>query len=342
MLVGRPTPSGVAATILGDGDGWPATLVTRSGEPPKPGEELDARIMDPSEPSVTTDIFGFMSISDQMRPRYEKAVYAGLALVGDRDPGWLSAQTLSELKGMFNRVLRRDQRDWATVAVTLGDPDSTTLRRWVSQLTDVRRSVAAGHKEVSTALQDDPLFAETLRRAGRFLSGRSILDPVPIPGVSPKRSRTDRSRKLTARAPNEMILRAQEAQAKLERANRAHQVALFALDDELRKRGFKPTSDKLLDLFCELPSGPAIYEVKSLSETNWLSQVRKGIAQLKEYRFRYGLTDKAALYLVCSSPIPDNWVLDLLIAEYGIGCCWQAEDGFAGPGARAALGGAPA
>jgi hypothetical protein len=112
-----------------------------------------------------------------MRSRYEKGVYAGLALVGDRDPRWLSAEALSDLKGMFNRVVKRDQKDWAAVAVTLGDPDSTTLRRWVSQLTDVRRSVAAGQKEVSTALQDDPLFAETLRRVGRFLSGRSILDP---------------------------------------------------------------------------------------------------------------------------------------------------------------------
>ena len=73
MLVGCPTRKGVAVTILGDGEACPATLVIRSGEPPEPGEELDARIMDPSEPSVTTYIFGFMPISDQMRSRYERA-----------------------------------------------------------------------------------------------------------------------------------------------------------------------------------------------------------------------------------------------------------------------------
>jgi hypothetical protein len=106
-------------------------------------------------------------------------------------------------------------------------------------------------------------------------------------------------------------------------------------------RGFEPGEDRLVDVFCALPAGPAIYEVKSIDHSNWRSQVRKGVAQLKEYRFLRGQTGSAALYLVLSRPLEEPWVLDLLVAEYGIGVLWRDGSSFAGPAARAALGGNP-
>jgi hypothetical protein len=106
----------------------------------------------------------------------------------------------------------------------------------------------------------------------------------------------------------------------------------------LVEAGYSPGENDLLDLYCELPTGPALYEVKSITDENWRDQVRKGVAQLKEYRFLHGLAE-ASLYLVLSGPPAEAWVLDLLVKEFGVGVLWADGKDFSGPSARAALGG---
>ena len=64
---------------------------------------------------VSGSEFGFKPISNRMRPRYVAALqHVGSAL----QSGGLREQDseyFSEVKGMFNRCVRRDQWDWHTV-----------------------------------------------------------------------------------------------------------------------------------------------------------------------------------------------------------------------------------
>ncbi|MDA8332304.1 MAG: hypothetical protein M0027_14110 [Candidatus Dormibacteraeota bacterium] len=68
-----------------------------------------------------------------------------------------------------------------------------------------------------------------------------------------------------------------------------------------------------------------------------LRQARGG--RTKEYRFLRGLTGAASPYLMLSDELPEEWVLDLLAAEYDLGALWRSVRRFEGPAARSAPGG---
>jgi hypothetical protein len=334
VVVGPPANRAVPVQLVGDEEDAPALLILRNDVVPAVGSEHQGWVMEPATtPLVTMDSFGRLPISDEMRRRYQKAIAASLGLVGD---SVIDTDDLFELKGMFNRVVRRDQRDWASVATVLGSPQRSDLSLWVGRLTNVARQVRSGSAPMAEALMADAGFVDALRRADALLRGRTRT-PSATPKSTPQRGRQNPG----SEARSEALLRRPETQAMLERANRTHEDVRLALGDELTRRGYHPGADRLLDLYCELPAGLAFYEVKSTTSSNWRAQVRKGVAQLKEYRFLYGQTDRAALYIVLSEPITESWVLDLLVAEYEIGALWRRGAGFAGPAARAALGGGP-
>ncbi len=350
VVTGEPIGPTSAVQLLGDGETRDATLVVRRGDLPPVGKELDGWILDASRvPQVTIDDFGFLPISDGMRPRYQRAVTVGLALVRGVALTAEAAEPLSELKGMFNRVARHDQRDWASVSAALGHPGRAVAARWAREIGAVREAVVMRTSPVTAPLDRELDLQSSLRNAEKVLSGRGLgmVRRMP-PGGNQANSLVNRHQVTRAEPDGPQVrprmaalIRREETYTKLERANRVHEETRSALADELIARGFEPAEDQLLDLFCELPAGLAIYEVKSVTASNWRSQIRKGTAQLKEYRFLYGKTDSAALYLVLSEPPPEPWVLELLVAEYQIGVLWGGTDGFVGPGARAALGGSP-
>ena len=351
-VVGEVTGKEVPVQLLGDEEAQAAVLVLRGSESPSIGETLDGWVFDSSEvPQITTDSFGRLPISDGMRLRYQAAVATGLAIFAGTELREKDAEQLSELKGMYSRVARRDQLDWASVSYVLGHPSRAAATTWAQRIASVRKAVATGNRPTTSPLPLDGSFRSTLERAEAALSGRSFpaIDPA---GAMVRRSSKDLRLRRRPNLVDERdvaetltdgttILRHPETQAKLERANSVHEETRLALADELIARGFEPGENQLIDLYCELPVGLAIYEVKSINPGNWRSQVRKGTAQLKEYRFLYGATDRAALYLVLSEPLDAQWVLDLLIAEYQIGLMWRTADGFAGPAAHAAMGGLP-
>jgi hypothetical protein len=77
---------------------------------------------------------------------------------------------------------------------------------------------------------------------------------------------------------------------KTERASAAHFETLSVVNAFLGVRGFRVESNNFVDAFSRLRTGPAFFEIKSISEENELNQVRSALSQLYEYRFpqRYG------------------------------------------------------
>ena len=74
---------------------------------------------------------------------------------------------------------------------------------------------------------------------------------------------------------------------KRQRRNLAHKELIDKMDSWLRQIGAIPKENDHIDLFAKIPSdGSFIFEMKSGGE-NLLEQVRKGLSQLYEYRYRY-------------------------------------------------------
>jgi hypothetical protein len=117
---------------------------------------------------------------------------------------------------------------------------------------------------------------------------------------------------------------------KRQRANLMHKILLEKLFSYLEQRGSKPYENEHIDLFVELPTKEKfVFEVKSVNETNLLSQTRKGVSQLYEYRYRYKkiIGHDVKLCLVFpKKPTSVPWLQKYLCTDRDIGVIWFDED----------------
>ncbi len=117
--------------------------------------------------------------------------------------------------------------------------------------------------------------------------------------------------------------------ASLEQSNDAHCDILNKLARHLKDRGYTVHSNAHIDLFTSIDEVPWIFEVKSCTETNVSEQIRHGLAQLYEYRYRYRQSlGSAKLCLVLQVPPPESWIYKYLHEDRQIQLCWSTEQGF--------------
>jgi len=118
---------------------------------------------------------------------------------------------------------------------------------------------------------------------------------------------------------------------KRQKSNLSHKLILQQLDEYLRKLGAVPFENEHIDLFANIPAdGNFLFEVKSLSYENLLSQTRKGLSQLYEYRYRYKneVGDDVTLCLVFPrEPNDIDWLQEYLCIDRKIAVLWFAENG---------------
>ena len=115
-----------------------------------------------------------------------------------------------------------------------------------------------------------------------------------------------------------------------QRANLKHKILLEMLHDHLEKLGATPFENEHIDLFAELPSKDKfVFEVKSITTDNLLSQTRKGLSQLYEYRFRYQdvIGYDVNLFLVYpQKPVVIPWLQEYLYSDRQVGVIWFNGD----------------
>jgi hypothetical protein len=115
-----------------------------------------------------------------------------------------------------------------------------------------------------------------------------------------------------------------------QRANLSHKILLEKLHDYLETRGATPFENEHIDLFAELPSKDKyVFEVKSITVSNLLSQTRKGVSQLYEYRYRYQnvIGYDVNLFLVYpQEPVVVPWLQEYLCSDRHIGIIWFDEN----------------
>ena len=118
--------------------------------------------------------FGKYPISAKMGPRYLAACRTTASIIQHGQAAEDELAQLSEMKGMYNRVLRQDRADWEAVRHLLGEPDRAICNlaaRWLDKLRTLAKSgepiadhlnaaIARGVKAAALRAQD------ALERAG--------------------------------------------------------------------------------------------------------------------------------------------------------------------------------
>ena len=224
---------------------------------------------------------------------------------------------------MFTRCVKRDQWDWHTVYVVLGQPPLPTIRKL---------STAFG--EASQAVRRDGASAvlpDLLQEQDVLLMLENAERDIASSGVRLNEARQHRSKRTRAREPDsqERILSSYQ-KAKLDAARNTHERTLDILSEALSSGGHRVEANQFVDAFTSLKSGPAIFEVKSINDKNELSQIRSAISQLYEYRFRHGIED-ASLWIVLSQATGEDWVVSYLEEDRDIRMLWVESEELTGP-----------
>lgn len=118
---------------------------------------------------------------------------------------------------------------------------------------------------------------------------------------------------------------------KRQRRNLAHKELIDKMDSLLRRLGAEPKENDHVDLYAKIPNdGSFIFEMKSGGDS-LLEQIRKGLSQLYEYRFRYKSMihdENVSLCLVLpSSPNNIPWMTEYLCIDREINICWFDKNG---------------
>ncbi|MFF7533258.1 HelD family protein [Streptomyces bobili] len=164
----------------------PLVLTVRHGSaPPRRGEKLDCWVFanESNQTVLTADQRGRSPVSERMAGRYIAALdVLGELAENDGDAPDARAR-LSELQGMANRVLRRDQADWVDVLHLFGSPDRERLGALRDLAATANRALKEGTLDAGRLQRDltDSGWAATLTEARRVLQGRFATEPGPSP-----------------------------------------------------------------------------------------------------------------------------------------------------------------
>ncbi|MCF3129101.1 HelD family protein [Streptomyces olivochromogenes] len=329
-------------------------LTVRHGSvPPHPGAELDCWVFahEKNHCLLTADQRGRQPISPTMAERYVAALDVLDELTnGDSTVPENARERLSELKGMANRVLRRDQADWVDVRRVLGSPDKHRL--------SLLRDLAAN---TNRALKDNNLdvnrLREELARAGWIQSlaeAREALhlrlassdepetETAPASTVQqPEQKKADPMTPVTdipatPSTPAQSLLHTLETAAAADRTCKKHEAVRHALMSALLWVDLQPTESPVIDVSRIAEDGHFLYEVLGAGRSTY-ADLRLGATRLLE--INHTLPAPAdRLHLVLSEPPAEDWSADTLHGVFGVHVLWRTPDSWGGLNADIALG----
>ncbi|WP_314250548.1 HelD family protein [Streptomyces sp. DSM 40907] len=168
----------------------PLVLTVRHGSvPPRRGDKLDCWVFanETSQTVLTSDQRGRSSVSPRMAGRYLAALDVLRELTEDDGEVPDARGRLSELQGMANRILRRDQADWVEVLHLFGSPDRDRLGVLRDLAASANRALKEGTLDTGRLRADLTAsgWTDTLAEARRALQDRFTADPDPDPDSDP-------------------------------------------------------------------------------------------------------------------------------------------------------------
>lgn len=329
----------------------PLVLTVRHGStPPRRGAELDCWVFanETNHSVLTADQRGRQPVSPKMAERYVRALGVLDELVrGDAGMAADARRRLSELQGMANRVLRRDQADWVDVRRLLGSPDRERLEKL--------RDIAAS---TSRALKDDTLDIDDLRQrfdaagwATPLLAAREALR-ARLTGPAEPLEQPEQKEHEPVKTADEATVTPAQAEPAPERADgllpeltsaaatdrtcKKHEAVRHALKSTLLYKDIQPEDSPFVDVMCVTGSGRHLYEVLGNGRSSH-QDLRSGAARLLE--INHTLPEPAdRLYLVLCEPPSDPWSASTVRDVLGVRVVWHSPEGWEGEYEKDVLG----
>ncbi|MFF2777488.1 ATP-binding domain-containing protein [Streptomyces sp. NPDC058052] len=344
----------------------PLVLTVRQGSiPPRRGDELDCWVFanDTSQTVLTADQRGRSPVSERMAGRYLAALdVLGELAGGDGDVPEARGR-LSELQGMANRILRRDQADWVDVLHLFGDPDRDRLGVLRDLAATTNRALKDGTFDAGRLAEglDASGWAGPLAAARRELQERFATSaeppsddatpdgraPADTGSADPQQSDQKEEAPMTsadttsaAPAPTtgEGFLGALEAAAETDRACKKHEAVRHTLMASLLWADLQPADSPLVDVSCATEHGLFLYEALGAGRSAY-ADLREGATRLLE--INHTLPAPAdGLYLVLAEPPAEDWSAGTIRDVFRVHVIWRGAAGWEGEKTDLALGSA--
>ncbi|MFF1810755.1 AAA family ATPase [Streptomyces sp. NPDC058251] len=332
----------------------PLVLAVRHGStPPHTGDELDCWVLahDQHHCLLTADQRGRQPISPRMAERYVAALGVLEQLVnGDGTVPQDARERLSELKGMANRVLRRDQADWVDVRRVLGSPSTHRLNLLRDLATTTNRALKDNDLDVNR-LQADLARADwtqPLAEARKRLQQRLAVLPEPDTTTAPAPATPQPTHEETEpmtpvedmpAAPvtaSPDLLVTLETAAAADRRCKKHEAVRHALMSDLLWADLQPTDSTVIDVSRIAEDGHFLYEVLGAGCSAY-TDLRSGAVRLLE--INHTLPAPAdRLYLVLAEPPTEDWSTNTVRDVFGVNILWRTPGGWGGQDTESALG----
>lgn len=213
--------------------------------------------------------------------------------------------------------------DWIIDALATAaqhEPDLNRRRAMVAS--PIRFLIENGLNGLVNATSDE------LKAVGDSIPLVEPLEDLSIEANPPKKSRSQTWNRATPTAFQRRHASALIDLVARERASKAHWVLEKVMNDSVSARGYVAKQNQNIDMHFETASGQVLVEMKSCHRNNLHSQLRRGVAQLFEYRFLYRalLGDNPTLVLVMEAvPAYDQRWLVGYLESLGILLAWKAS-----------------
>ncbi|MFJ4217605.1 HelD family protein, partial [Streptomyces hydrogenans] len=332
----------------------PLVLTVRQGSvPPRRGDELDCWVFanDTSQTVLTADQRGRSPVSERMAGRYIAALDVLRELIDSGGNVPEARSRLSELQGMANRILRRDQADWVDVLHLFGDSDRERLGVLRDLAATTNRALKEGTFDVGRLAEGLAAsgWAGPLAEARRELQERfgTATKPnsegaVPVAPTQPDQKEeaqmtTADATVATPTAPTkDGLLHALETAASTDRTCKKHEAVRHALKASLLWADLQPTDSPVVDVSCATEHGLFLYEALGAGRSTY-ADLREGATRLLE--INHTLPAPAdGLYLVLSEPPVEDWSVDTIRDVFRVNVIWRSPTGWGGENAHTAFG----
>jgi hypothetical protein len=222
-----------------------------------------------------------------------------------------------------DNVTSNEIRNWLLANTDLSP--STAGRRASSvrnYLTDLglltiesARSTPLGHTPTSlvvdTVLDDELSLKELASRSW------SVLDPLPPPASS--------------ETQNDHMIVSLRSKAQMEQTNAKHEELVRRVAERARQAGFRCLRNSFVDLYVNNGDAGVLFEMKTNTTSNTISQVRKGVSQLYEYEYQQKLKDTPLSLVLQEEPKGASaWVTRYLVESRSILPVWTEGESFTG------------
>ncbi|WP_327262949.1 AAA family ATPase [Streptomyces sp. NBC_01232] len=332
----------------------PLVLTVRQGSvPPRRGDELDCWVFanDTSQTVLTADQRGRSPVSERMAGRYLAALDVLGELTGSDGDVPDARSRLSELQGMANRILRRDQADWVDVLHLFCDPDRERLGVLRDLAATTNRALKEGTFNAGRLAEglDASGWAGPLAAARRELQERFSLATkpnsdraTPVAPTQPDQKEevqmttADTAAATPAATTKDGFLRALEAAAVADRTCKKHEAVRHALKASLLWADLQPADSPVVDVSCVTQHGLFLYEALGAGCSTY-ADLRSGATRLLE--INHTLPAPAdGLYLALSEPPTEDWSVDTIRDVFRVNVIWRSPTGWGGDNAHTAFG----